>query len=221
LNPATWFHGDDTAKAQPTPLSPPAGPPKNGTTVAAAPATSAPAHPAPVAVVFPRYKYLSPRKPYAGNRRNAESAFNRGAEAQQAGQLTDAIRLYQQAVKSDPSYFEAYYNLALAAYGSHSYGQALVAWEYALALRRDSTDSRYNFALTLQAAGYAQDAAAELEKLLAANPGETRAHLVLGNLYAGQLRRPDKARAHYLKVLELDPQNAQAAAIHYWLASNP
>jgi tetratricopeptide (TPR) repeat protein len=218
LNPANWFHRDEGSTTKPTPLSPATGAPSTSTTTTLAAATP---HPVPPAPVFPRYKYLSPRKPSSGNRRKAESAFDHGAEAQQAGNLADAIQDYQQAVKADPSYFEAYYNLALAAYGSHSYGQALATWEYALALRHDSADALYNFALTLKAAGYPVDAATELEKLLAANSDETRAHLVLGNLYAEQLRRPDKAKAHYLKVLEQDPQNTQAAAIRYWLTENP
>jgi hypothetical protein len=40
-------------------------------------------------------------------------------------------------------------------------------------------------------------------------------------LYAQQLHDPSKARPHYLKVLEADPHNAQASAIHFWLTENP
>jgi Flp pilus assembly protein TadD len=61
----------------------------------------------------------------------------------------------------------------------------------------------------------------ELKKIVAANPGEVRAHLALGNLYSQQLRDPAQARTHYLKVLDLDPRNAQATDIRFWLASNP
>jgi Flp pilus assembly protein TadD len=61
----------------------------------------------------------------------------------------------------------------------------------------------------------------ELKKIVAANAGEMRAHLALGNLYAQQLRDPARARTHYLKVLELDPRNPQATDIRFWLASNP
>src|SRR5208282_4513007 len=94
---------------------------------------------------------------------------------------------------------------------------ALKAYENALAIRPESVDSRYNFALTLQQANYPVDAAKELERLLSSSPNEARGHLALGNLYAQQLAQPAKARQHYLKVLELDPHNRQAGAIRFWL----
>jgi Flp pilus assembly protein TadD len=60
-----------------------------------------------------------------------------------------------------------------------------------------------------------------MEKVAAANPGEVRAHLALGNLYAQQMHNTAQARAHYLKVLELDPHNTQANDIRFWLSANP
>lgn len=170
---------------------------------------------------FSRYTYLSPSKPTAGNRREAERAFGQGQQAQRANRLAEAVAAYRHATALDASYFEAYYNLGLAAYESRSYRQALAAWESALAIQQESNDARYNFALALKAANYPIDAANELEKILAANPNDTRAHLVSGNLHAEQLRDPARARAHYLKVLELEPRHPQATAIRYWLVGNP
>jgi len=170
---------------------------------------------------FSRYLYLSPPKPAAGNRREAERAFGQGQQAQRANRLAEAVSAYRRATALDGSYFEACYNLGLAAYESRSYRQALAAWENALALQPESNDARYNFALALKAANYPIDAANELEKILATHPNETRAHLVLGNLCAEQLRDPARARTHYLKLLELEPRNAQATAIRYWLVANP
>ena len=91
----------------------------------------------------------------------------------------------------------------------------------ALAIQPDSVDARYNFALALRSAGYAPDAAHELEKILQANPNEVRAHLALGNLYAQPLHDVTRAREHYLRVLALDPANPQATDIQFWLSSNP
>jgi Flp pilus assembly protein TadD len=75
--------------------------------------------------------------------------------------------------------------------------------------------------LALKAAGYAQAAAAELQKILTAHPNEVRAHLVLGNLCAEQLRDKARARVHYQRILELDSRHPQATAIRYWLVANP
>ena len=131
------------------------------------------------------------------------------------------MKAYQQAAETDPDWFEAQYNFGVLSYRLRDYRQALPAYELALAIRPDSVDARYNFALALRAAGYVPDAARELEKILASNPKEVRAHLALGNLYAQQLHDAARARQHYLKVLELDPANPQATDIQFWLSSNP
>ena len=84
-----------------------------------------------------------------------------------------------------------------------------------------STKARFNFAVALQKADYPADAANELERVLGVSPGEARAHFALANLYAQTLGRPAQGRAHYLRLLELEPQHPQATAIRYWLEANP
>jgi len=168
-----------------------------------------------------RYAYQTPAAPPAGDRRSAEQALDAGQKAQSAGRLAEAIQSYRRAGQLDGSYFEAHYRLGLVAFEARSFRLGLTAWETALALQPDSADARYNFALTLKAANYPKDAAAELEKLLAVHPDEARGHLILGNLYAEQLRDLPRARQHYGRVLQLDPRNPQAQAIRYWLVANP
>ena len=192
-------------------------------TVAAAPEKKAPPvviiPPAPVE--FPRYNYLSPRRPQAGDRRAASGAFTQARVAEQDEKWPQALTAYRQAIELDPSWFEAQYNAGVIAHRLRNYSAALASYETALALQPDSVDARYNFALALKAAGYVPDAAEQLKKILAANPGEVRAHLALANLCAQSLRDPAQARQHYLKVLELDPQNPQTSDIRFWLAANP
>jgi tetratricopeptide (TPR) repeat protein len=212
LNP---FHREPAAKAKAAPL--PAG------TVEPSPTLPSPSPAAATVgvVTTARYAYLAPAVPPAGDRAAAERAFAQGTQLQRANRLNEAAAAYKQAAQLDGSYFEAHYNLGLVAYETRNYRQSLTEWEYALAIRPDSVDARFNFALALRAANYPRDAAKELEKILAANPGETRAHLVLGSLYAEALHDPARARVHYLKVLELDPRHPQATAIRYWLVANP
>lgn len=170
---------------------------------------------------FQRYAYLSPAAPAAGDRAAADAAIARGAQSRAANRMSEAAQAFQTAVDADAGYFEARYYLGLAQYTLRDYSHALATWEFTLAIRPQSADARYSFALTLKAAGYAMDAAAELEKLLAAEPNEVRAHLVLGNLCAEQLRDKSKARVHYQRVLELDARHPQATQIRYWLVANP
>ena len=155
------------------------------------------------------------------DRKTAEQALATGQQLQRAGKLAEAFQFYKRATQLDATYFEAQYCLGLAAFESRSFKVASSAWESAIALRPDSADARYNFALTLKAEGRHQTAADELERLLALHPDEARGHLTLGNLYAGQLLDVARARTHYTRVLQLDPRNPQAQAIRYWLVANP
>src|SRR5262249_42314486 len=148
------------------------------------------------------YTYKFPSKPAAGNHAQAERSFNDGVEAQKGHRLQEALLAYRDAAREDPAYFEAHYNLCLAAADTGNLPAALAAFEYALSIRPDSADARYSFALALKQAHYLSDAINEFQKVLAKHPEDTRAHMALGNLYAQQLHDPAQARPHYLKVLE-------------------
>jgi tetratricopeptide (TPR) repeat protein len=186
------------------------------------PAAAKPVEAAPVPeVTFARYSFLSPRKPPAGDRYAASGAFTRAREYEQDEKWPAAMQWYQQAAEFDPSWFEAQYNTGVLAYHVQNYSLALPHYETALAINPDSTDARYNFALALAAAGYVPDAVNELKKILKAKPGEARAHLELANIYAQSLHDNPEARPHYLKVLELEPDNPKAAQIGFWLSENP
>src|SRR6266571_6791182 len=222
INPLSLFRSEAKPASKPTPLPPladsphpePALAPVNDAAAVTEPST--PPNPAPA-----RYAYRSPLKPVPGNRPEAERWFAQGRQAQRAGRLPEALQAYQMATQLDAAYFEAHFDLGLAAADAGNLPAALAAYETALALRPDSLDARYNFALALKQANYPLDAANEFEKVLASYPNETRAHLALANLYAQQLRRPARARQHYVKVLEGDPGHPQASLIHYWLVANP
>jgi tetratricopeptide (TPR) repeat protein len=221
MNPLNWFRsGSQNEEDRVTPLS------RNATTSNSS--TPAPVvAPRPVRILppspptFPRYLYLSPANPRAGDHPSAERAFTRAREAELDSRWKAAMESYRQAAEFDPSWFEAQYNYGVMAYRAQDFRQSLAAYEMALAIRPDSVNARYNFALALKATGYAPDAVNELEKILASNPDEVRAHLALGNLYAQQFYDAARARRHYLKVLELDPRNPQATDIQFWLSANP
>ena len=121
----------------------------------------------------------------------------------------------------DPSFFEAHYNLGVAAFEAGEYAQALPAYEQALTIRPDSMKARYNFAVALEKANYRRDAANELELVIAGNPAEPAPHLALATLYAGEPGEVDKARHHYVRFLALQPQSPQATAVRYWLEAHP
>jgi tetratricopeptide (TPR) repeat protein len=167
-----------------------------------------------------RYTYTSPAKPAPGDRQSAEGGFTKARMAEQDENWVDAEQWYQMAADTDPSWFEAQYNTGVIAHRLHNYSVALPRYELALTLQPESVDARYNFALALKSAGYPLDAAEELKKILATNRDEVRAHLALANLCAQSLHDPVQARQHYLRVLDLQPDNPQAADIRFWLSAD-
>jgi tetratricopeptide (TPR) repeat protein len=181
-----------------------------------APPAAAPAQPA-----IPRYRYRSPAVPKSGDRDEAERQMAEGLSLQENYKLKEAVERYRAAIQADPSCFDACYNLGVASFALGDMPQTLDAYEVALAIDPSSMKARFNLAIALERAGYPRDAANELERLLDANPGQTRAYFNLGHLYADKLRELAKARACYLRVLELDPQHPQATAIRYWLEAHP
>lgn len=223
LNP---FHRRTKAASKPIPVTP-LNTGDNGTepeVVTTETAANSPARNRPVN--FARYPYLSPGRPPTGNHTDAERFLAQAVEAQRENRLSTALGLCRSAAQEDPAYFDAQSTLGLIAFQTGNLPEALRAYEMALAIKPDSFSARFNFALALKQANYIKDAADELERLLASNSSGQSAshlamvHLTLANLYAEQFHQPAPAKAHYLKVLELDPHNSQATSIRYWLQAN-
>jgi tetratricopeptide (TPR) repeat protein len=170
---------------------------------------------------MPHYKYRHPAAPQPGDRDKAKVLFLEGIKLQQAGRQALAVERYEEATKVDPAYYEAYFNQAIAALNTADWQLALHSYEMAMAIQPDSKDAHYNFCMALKQANYPLDAAQELQRYLQKFPEDARAHLALGNLFAQQFKQLKKARYHYLKVLENDPRNPEAAKIRYWLTVNP
>ncbi|MGB9602601.1 MAG: tetratricopeptide repeat protein [Limisphaerales bacterium] len=169
---------------------------------------------------FPRYRYLNPQKPTQGERSAALNQFEAALKAHDSGNLAAAKEQYEAAVKSDPSFYEANYNLAVVLSELGELNQALVYYENALAINPNSKNARFNFAVALQKGNFIYDAANEFEKYLTINPEDTRARLLLANIYAQQLKDKTNAAKHYMEVLKFEPDNPQALAITEWLKQN-
>ncbi|HON09190.1 MAG TPA: tetratricopeptide repeat protein, partial [Verrucomicrobiota bacterium] len=169
---------------------------------------------------FPKYNYLRPQKPLQGNRDEAQKKLLLGLKDHNAGDLKEAKSQYEEAVKLDPSFFEANYNLAVVLYELGELDEALKRYEYALAINPDAPNARFNFALALQKGNYLNDAVIEYENYLKINPQDNRARLLLANIYAQQLKDKTNATKQYLEILRTEPNHPQALAIHEWLKQN-
>lgn len=170
---------------------------------------------------FARYTYIGAGNTTPGDRTKAQASAAKGSEAMAARRYLEAANAFRAAAEADPGWFQAHLSLSTAALQGGHVVESLRAGETALALKPDSEEARFNFALALKRGNYFVDSAIELERLLILNPEAADAHLMLANIYAEQLRQPDKARIHYLRLLALKPAHPQSTAIRFWLKANP
>ena len=248
-NPVQWFRKDSSTNAAPIldvtsnaipkvkPTAPSSTPLKKPTPLSAPTASAAPSQPSPAAAAAkaaPRTDLVRTQRPAppryarravgllpAGDRSVAETHFQQGLGAHQRRDLVTASAQYRRATEVDPTFHEAFHNLALVAMDQGDLSLALLACEQALLIRPSDAETRRNFASALKQSRYPQDAAEQLELYLAAKPTDSAFHLAAAGLYAGELDDPAKARTHYESVLALEPSHPQAGAIRGWLASHP
>jgi len=224
LNPTRWFGGRKKDKADDqiswkssTPL--PTIPAPKPVAPASTNATRV-VNVLPTAVAYPRYAYLHPALPKAGDRQVAKTYFDDGAKAQKSKEWQRAKAAYLQATKSDPAWFEARFKLGQAAYYTGETSLALQSFENALSIDPNDGPARFNFAMSLVQGTYYADAAKELETFLQFDPNNIQAHLEAANLYAEKLYDVAKAAIHYKRVIGLNPEHPQAVNIRYWLIRN-
>lgn len=227
-NPVGWFRKKPSDEPEARTLAKAAEPkPTSKVSVKAAPAK--PRTPAPIVTpldvtpepVFARYARMNAPVPSPGNTTAAQAEFLRGAEAHGRGDAAAAVVAYRKAIALDPAHFAAHHNLSLAALQQGDVTNALRSAEVALAIDPRSHVARYNFAVALQRARHPLDAAEELERVTRQQPNEANAHLALASLCDLDLRDATRARAHYQRVLELQPGHPKADFIRSWLEQHP
>ena len=116
LNPMNLFQHNAKTTIRPTPL----------------PTPTASDNPAPQVIngyEGASYNYHTIGKLSGGDRKEAQRVFSEGTQAQGSHELPRAVEAYRKATQLDPSYFEAYYNLGLAAGEIGDVDGALLAYE--------------------------------------------------------------------------------------------
>ena len=224
LNPVRWFDGDEKKKANeqltwksrtPLPEMPVTKPLAKASTNSVRVASLL-----PTAVAYPRYTYLHPALPKAGDRQVAQTYLDDGSKAQKSKEWQRAKAAYLEAVKADPAWFEARFKLGQASYYTGETSLALQSFENALSIDPNDGPARFNFAMSLVQGNYFAEAANELETFLQFDPNNIQAHLEVGKLYAEKLRDIEKAAIHYKRAIGLNPEHPEAVNMRYWLIRN-
>ena len=224
LNPVRWFDGGEKKKTNeqltwksrtPLPELPVIKPLAKASTNAVRVASLL-----PTAVAYPRYTYLHPALPKAGDRQVAKTYLDDGSKAQKSKEWQRAKAAYLEAVKADPAWFEARFKLGQASYYTGETNLALQSFENALSIDPNDGPARFNFAMSLVQGNYFAEAANELETFLQFDPNNIQAHLEVGKLYAEKLRDIEKAAIHYKRAIGLNPEHPEAVNMRYWLIRN-
>ena len=121
------------------------------------------------------------------------------------GDWPTALVLYRRAVAADPTNASSWLNVGRAELALGHPLPAIEGFERALQFRPDYDKARLPFAAALVAAQRVDDAAVQIEALLARQPDDALAWENLGRIRAFQNRAPE-AIAHFERALELNPQ---------------
>ncbi|KAK2188117.1 hypothetical protein NP493_141g04003 [Ridgeia piscesae] len=136
----------------------------------------------------------------------AELYTNRGVINQFMGDLVNAMKDYQLAIKSDTTYSLAYFNAANVYFHTRRFEQAKVYYHTALQYNPRDESAYLNSAITKVMLKDANGALADFEKAIALSPHSAHIYLNRGNLFAA-LNQWDKAEADYTMALSKQPDD--------------
>jgi tetratricopeptide (TPR) repeat protein len=140
---------------------------------------------------------------------DAQTAYSRGYDLEQAGRAEEAIAAYREAIRHNPKFFLAYYQLGDLLIDEGRPDEAVEALRKAAALFPEDADTQYYLGMALNDAGHHEEALQALNKALALGADDANTHFEIGHTYdeMGQL---DRAIASYEEALRHDPELADA-----------
>ncbi len=112
---------------------------------------------------------------------DSPTAFRRGVELHQKGDIEGAIREYRESLRLDPNQPQALSNLGAALSAQGRFGDAIAQYQAALHLAPDLPGVRLNLALAYYKSNQIAEAAGLLTVLHGAQPGDLRVTLLLAD----------------------------------------
>jgi len=147
-----------------------------------------------------------------------DAAFLNGLEASRAGNLEEAIDLFNEAIAGLPECYDCYRNLGIVEIQRENYEAAETALTQATTIAPDDAASfnaladLYNATRRFDEAG---EAAAEARRLSGGGSDDDPSALFDAGLIAWNAGQLDEARGLFEQTLTLDPNHGEA---NYWMA---
>ena len=148
--------------------------------------------------------------PASDSRETAYRANNLGVALMEQFRFADAVEQFKKALAADPKLSLARINLALALFYVPDVAGARKEAEQAAALAPEAPQPHYLLALIARMENRGDDALASLKHVLAADPRDLGANLVLGQVYLQQ-RKFEEAVATFRIAAAAEPYNVSAA----------
>ena len=117
------------------------------------------------------------------NTNNAKVYYNLGCLYGRKKLADRAIVNYQQAIKINPNYVDAYYNLGTAYNDKGMFDEAIGTFNKILTLQPQNNEARYNLAFAYNQKDYITKPQLRVKSYWNKTPGNTYAHLLLGDTY--------------------------------------
>ena len=143
----------------------------------------------------------------SGQTGDAAQILNEALAAHAAGDLDQAVDLYEQVLVLDPQNRFAYYNLGLIDQTRGHDDAAADAYEQAIAVAPDFTPPMFNLAIIRAEQGAIDEAIGLYRDVIAMDDTDARAHLNLGFLLIDAGERQE-GRQELDRAVELDPSLA-------------
>ena len=139
----------------------------------------------------------------------AEADNDLGMQLQGSGQVPEAIRHYEQALRLNPDFADAHINLGNALIQSGRIQEAIGHYEQALRIRPDFFKAHNDFGVALDRLGRLPEAISHWEQALRIKPDDADAHYNLGTAWA-RTGKIEEAIEHFEHALRIKPDYTEA-----------
>ena len=133
-----------------------------------------------------------------------------GVALRMKGDDQAALAHYTEALRLNPGYYKAHYNLGNVLYRQRRYEEAEAHFAEALRLNPGYADAHYNLGIALQTKGSYEAAEGHYAEAVRLRPGHAGAHKVLAGLLNFPGGSIEEAEAHLTEALRANPGDADA-----------